>query len=57
MKAILKTNTIITQKNKKPCVRTYLSIMDAGGLSFHIYYNTKKAYESDQTTEALNIHN
>ena len=41
MKAILKTNTIITQKNKKPCVRTYLSIVDAGGLSFHVYYITK----------------
>lgn len=41
MKAILKTNIIITQKNKKPCVRTYLSIVDAGGLSFHVYYITK----------------
>ena len=41
MKAILKTNTIITQKNKNPCVRAYLSIVDAGGLSFHVYYSTK----------------
>lgn len=42
MKAILKTNTIITQKNKKTMLRTYLSIVDAGGLSFHVYYNTNK---------------
>ena len=42
MKAILKTNTIITQKNKKPMLRTYLSIVDAWGLSFHVHYNTNK---------------
>lgn len=25
--------------HKKPLLRTYLSIMDAGGLSFHVYYS------------------
>lgn len=42
MKAILKTNIIITQKIKKAMLRTYLSIVDAWGLSFHVYYNTNK---------------
>ena len=42
MKAILKTNTIITQKNKKPHVRTYLSIKGCGGFVVHIYIITQK---------------
>lgn len=51
MKAILKTNIIIPQK--KPCVRTYLSIVDAGGLSFHVYYSTKNKKNAPDPVELL----
>nr|DAS47570.1 MAG TPA: hypothetical protein [Caudoviricetes sp.] len=31
--------------------------MDAGGLSFHVYYSTKKGLSSRQTHKPLSIHN